>query len=268
VAPGHLLTAVSSASCKLYQDYPNARASAPGDSNQYLRLNGTSMAAAVVSGVVATMIDAHRSAISWNTQALPPNAIKAMLEYSAVPLRDTASGLLVDELTQGAGEVNAHGAVRLAQSVDALRDIGSSWAVSVPAPYSTVGGQQLAWSQHIVWGSHLVWGSALFFHESAWDASTPWGILDPAHIVWGSIDPLHIVWGNVAVWGTHIVWGSALVGSVDGQHIVWGNVVDAEHMVWGNLAAEHIVWGNSTEGSNDPDVVETAPDPNLEPSGL
>jgi len=263
VAPGHLLTAVSSASCKLYQDYPNARASAPGDSNQYLRLSGTSMAAAVVSGVVATMIDAHRSAISSDTRPLPPNAIKAMLEYSAVPLRDTITGLPLDELTQGTGEVNAHGAVRLAQSINASSGTGSSWAMDMPAPYSNIGGQQpLAWSQHIVWGSHLVWGSSLYFHETAWDASTPWGVLDPAHIVWGTIDPFHIVWGNVAVWGEHIVWGNALVGSVDGQHIVWGNLVDAEHIVWGNLAAEHIVWGNSIEGSNDPDVVEAAPDPN------
>ena len=110
-----------------------------------------------------------------------------------------------------------------------------------------------------MWGSHIVWGNALFYHDQAWDAASPWGVLDATHIVWGNVDPEHIVWGNVAVWGEHIVWGNALVGTVDGEHIVWGNLVDAQHIVWGNLTeSEHIVWGNASLvlGNNDATSVD------------
>ena len=44
---------------------------------------------------------------------LTANAVKAMLQYSATPLRD-ANGAKYDALTQGSGEVNGYGALALA----------------------------------------------------------------------------------------------------------------------------------------------------------
>jgi serine protease AprX len=245
VAPGALLTAAVDPSCRLYQDNPGARVSVVADANRYLRLSGTSMAAAVVSGVVATMVEAHRTLITWNTRNLSPNTVKAILQFTALPAKDNFIG--VDgpaELSQGAGSVNAIGAVRVAQMIDAARPLGINWTLSAPWPATSIGGDTIAWGQHLVWGSHLVWGNALYFHEKGWDEASTWGSLGGQHIVWGNIDPQHLVWGNLT-WGSHIVWGNSLVGTLDGQHIVWGNVVDAEHLVWGNLSAEHLVWGNS-----------------------
>ena len=248
VAPGHVLTAVSNLTCKLYTDYPNSRVVASADGvNPYLRLSGTSMAAGVTSGVVALMVEAHRNGITWNSTKLSPNTIKAILEYSATTLTDPATSQPYDLLTQGAGEVNVKGALDLAKNIDASDLLGTYWMTYQPAPISNVGGSYVTWSQHLVWGSHIVWGNSIFYHELAWETSSPWGVLDATHIVWGNVDPEHIVWGNVAVWGEHIVWGNALVGTVDGEHIVWGNLVDAEHIVWGNLTeSEHIVWGNAS----------------------
>jgi serine protease AprX len=259
VAPGHALTAVSNTACKLYTDLPNSRVTASADTlNPYLRLSGTSMAAGVTSGVVAMMIEAHRNAF-WNPTKLSPNTVKAILEYSATTLTNDETLQPYDLLTQGAGEVNVRGAVDLAKIIDPSALIGLSWTTYQPWPFSTIGGSNVAWSQQIVWGSHIVWGNALFYHDVAWDAASPWGVLDATHIVWGNVDPEHIVWGNVAVWGEHIVWGNALVGTVDGEHIVWGNLVDAQHIVWGNLTeSEHIVWGNASLvlGNNDVTSVE------------
>ena len=67
----------------------------------YLSLSGTSMAAPVVSGTVAQMLQAN--------PALTPNQVKAILQYTA------EASLNYDPLTQGAGFLNAKGAVYLAR---------------------------------------------------------------------------------------------------------------------------------------------------------
>ena len=69
----------------------------------YLSLSGTSMAAPVVAGTVALMLQAN--------PALTPNLVKAVLQYTA----EHRAGY--DDLTQGAGFLNARGAVQLARSL-------------------------------------------------------------------------------------------------------------------------------------------------------
>ena len=77
----------------LYKQYPAYRVDVA--TRTYMTLSGTSMSAAVTSGVVALMIEASRSTNSQRI-ALPPNAIKAILQHTALPLAG------FDELTQGA----------------------------------------------------------------------------------------------------------------------------------------------------------------------
>ena len=72
-----------------------------GDSMMYL--SGTSMSAPVVSGTVALMLQANPN--------LTPPLVKAILMYSAQPLRNA------DMFEQGAGELNVDGAVRLWQNL-------------------------------------------------------------------------------------------------------------------------------------------------------
>ena len=67
----------------------------------YLSLSGTSVSASVVSGTVALMLQANPS--------LTPNAVKAILQYTSEAYR------AYDPLTEGAGFVNAKGAVELAR---------------------------------------------------------------------------------------------------------------------------------------------------------
>ena len=64
-------------------------------------MSGTSMAAPVVSGTVALLLDTNPN--------LKPNLVKAILMYSAQPL----SGF--NTVEQGAGEINIDGAVRLSK---------------------------------------------------------------------------------------------------------------------------------------------------------
>src|SRR4029077_9028687 len=72
-----------------------------GPSLPYLSLSGTSMAAPVVAGTVALMIQANPN--------LTPNAVKAILQYTAQQYPG------YDGLTQGAGFLNVVGAIRLAR---------------------------------------------------------------------------------------------------------------------------------------------------------
>ena len=67
----------------------------------YLSLSGTSQAAPVVAGTVALMLQANPS--------LTPNAIKAILQYTAEAHAE------YDVMTQGAGFLNARGAIELAR---------------------------------------------------------------------------------------------------------------------------------------------------------
>ncbi|PYR26049.1 MAG: hypothetical protein DMF92_19275 [Acidobacteria bacterium] len=74
----------------------------------YLSLSGTSQATPVVTGTVALMLQAD--------PALTPNAVKAILQYTAQPYSD------YDAMTQGVGFLNAKGAIELARSFAAPFD--------------------------------------------------------------------------------------------------------------------------------------------------
>ena len=117
VAPGHRLVAAAARGGSLYEDHPELQVVwSNGQSNgdrpaQYFRLSGTSMSTAVTSGVVAVLLDASREA-NPDGPPLTPNAIKAILQYTALPLDG------VDALTQGTGSLNAVGATRLAHAID------------------------------------------------------------------------------------------------------------------------------------------------------
>ncbi|MBS1809802.1 MAG: S8 family peptidase [Acidobacteria bacterium] len=85
--------------------------SASGVKKMYCQLSGTSFAAPVVSGIAALMLQANPT--------LTPGQVKALLIFTAQKLEGSARPWrsLADSLfSQGAGLVNAHGAVRLAQN--------------------------------------------------------------------------------------------------------------------------------------------------------
>src|SRR5438128_4834849 len=70
-------------------------------SKPYLSLSGTSMAAPVVSGTIALMLQANPN--------LTPNLIKGILQYTAQHYAGNKP------LEEGAGFLNSYGAVKLAQ---------------------------------------------------------------------------------------------------------------------------------------------------------
>jgi serine protease AprX len=211
----------------------------------YLTLSGTSMAAPVVSGTVALMLEANPS--------LTPNMVKAILQYTA----QVYNGY--DHLTQGAGFLNTLGAVRLSRYFAAGQK-GDRYP------------NMKAWSQHIFWGNRRVSGGVLTPGGTAWANNVQWGASrtpNGQNIVWGENcfagDCDNIVWGNNIVWGEsddadNIVWGNTdgdnvVWGNGDGDNIVWGNG-DDDNIVWGNeLSDDTIVWGNDCGGADCDNIV-------------
>jgi serine protease AprX len=224
----------------------------------YLTLTGTSMAAPVVSGTVALMLQANPN--------LTPNLIKAILQYTAQEYPG------YNALRQGAGFLNTLGAV----------DLARFYATAAPGARMPV---QKVWSKKINWGSHqlkhgvikptanawantVVWGSAktggatgqniVWGVTTADDMNIVWGVNDLLNIVWGVNDALNIVWGTLGddlniVWGTgddlNIVWGTDC-GGADCANIMWGTS-DDQNIVWGVAEPDaNIMWGTSFDDLN------------------
>ncbi|MCU1384771.1 MAG: aprX 2, partial [Acidobacteria bacterium] len=203
----------------------------------YLSLSGTSMAAPVVAGTVALMLQANPN--------LTPNLIKALLQYTAQQYPGYSA------LRQGAGFLNTLGAVRLAKFYNSPK-AGDRMPV------------QKVWSRHIDWGSHQLSGF-IKPTANAWANNIVWGSaktlgMDGDNIVWGTAaDGDNIVWGTAMdgdniVWGTamdgdNIVWGTDC-GGADCDNVVWGTASDGDNIVWGTAAdGDNVVWGTSTDAN-------------------
>src|SRR5438105_2403914 len=163
VAPGTGSVSLAAAGSHFYQTKAAsllagtiATASLP-----YLSLTGTSMAAPVVAGTVALMLQANPS--------LTPNAVKSILQY-------TAEDRGYNGLTQGAGFLNAVGAVRLARFY-----VSAKPGDKVPV--------QKMWSRRVIWGTHVIGNGVLDLSKNAFRLDTTWGVAQTDlgdNLVWGT----------------------------------------------------------------------------------
>jgi serine protease AprX len=219
----------------------------------YLSLSGTSQATPVVAGTVALMLQAN--------PALTPNAVKAILQYTAQLYPGNSF------LAQGAGFLNARGAVQLALS------FASSQTSAAPSPPE--------WGSQLIWGNHRLQGGQLTPDANGWAVDVVWGAAktpDGQNVTWGVVCSTGNCaaggsgWGiwdascsdascSSVVWGgansENVVWGSTCGGAdcqtrtwstSDDGTVVWANSASADDtVVWGNSAGsdDTVVWGNS-----------------------
>jgi len=256
VAPGVGIESLSDPSSTLYHQLPEYLLAGTVDLpyEPYISLSGTSMATPVVAGTVALMLEANPS--------LTPNAVKAILQYTAQELPD------VSPLAQGAGMLNALGAVRMSRFFDA------PWGGPGPM-YDTIAGELIAWARHVAWGNFEITGGLPLPGSNAWRTDVTWGAVRTAlgePVVWGARIADNIVWstgqGKNIVWSTglgeNIVWSTGLGDNIvwstgQGKNIVWStglgdNIVWStglgDNIVWSTGLGENIVWSTQCGGAN------------------
>ena len=249
LAPGVGIESLSNPDSALYSSSPSALlpGTRPTTYLPYLSMTGTSMSAPVVSGTIALMLQANPS--------LTPNAIKAILQYTA------EARTQYDPLTQGAGFLNAKGAIELARH----------FADPSAVPYPNSSG----WSARLIWGNALVSGGRLTSSANAWAGGVTWGaaLVDGQPATWGlrctSADcastsgpwrisqttSQNVVWGSVCG-GSDCTsaWTIEIVSTADGETVVWGTD-DGETVVWGTDEGETVVWGTSCPDSSCAQIV-------------
>lgn len=226
VAPGTGTVSLSAPGSTLYSTKATALSNGTTAQYVYLSLSGTSMAAPVVSGTVAAMFQANPS--------LTPNLVKAILQYTAQAYPG------YKPLQQGAGFLNALGAVRLARFYQQT-------AVGSTMP------RQPSWSRSIIWGNRLIKGGYLSPRANAWANNIVWGAAKTA-----------VSAGDNVVWGTNngdnVVWGT----SGDDGNVVWGSDCgsnDCDNVVWGTSDGDNVVWGSSDGSTPDLQFSDSASEP-------
>jgi len=227
VAPGTKIVSLEAQNSYLSSTYPQWHIAGSGK-NAYMRLTGTSMATAVVSGGVALLLNAQPS--------LKPAQVKISIQMGARFMPD--AGLVGG----GTGSVNFAQAQKIAKQglVDSLlstltsllgvssgatfldRPINGAGTL-IPRIYDRTGIKLLG----------LLDLSVLFGNDQEPGVLNLLGKSNPM----GYSAANYIVWGNVAGYSSsyYIVWGNTIQTS-DGQYIVWGNneYSDSNYIVWGN----------------------------------
>jgi serine protease AprX len=230
VAPGHNIVAAGAKESAIYNTYPKLRAADP----DYIRLSGTSMATAVATGAIAQLLEANRSVNS--EPALTPNAVKAILQYTSVGIRNEL-GLEYDPLRKGSGALNARGAIDHARAIDTSTPVGLPWLTTSPVPWTQIGGESLTWNQGVIWGSAVIWGSTTSVNQHAWGNAVIWGSTSTwgSAVIWGS----NIVWTDSQTWGNAVIWGSDAIGYTDGSAVIWGSTagLTASSTAWKDVAS-------------------------------
>jgi subtilisin family serine protease len=166
VAPGTLIRSIAANQNYLTTTY-NLDVYASGSEDIYMWLSGTSMAAPVVSGAAALMLDANSN--------LTPAMVKSILQFTAQPLPSLSSmDPLLAMLNQGAGCLNVDGAVRMAEAFSPsgqaggdgdhngllLNDQGKLNALL----YSTQDAGSEAFTS-IIAGERVLWGTGVVYSE-------------------------------------------------------------------------------------------------------
>jgi serine protease AprX len=197
-------------------------------SSSYLKLSGTSMAAPLVSGTAAVMLNKSPNLTPDQVKAIMmKTANKNLVKYSTV--YDAATGstynMQADMFTVGAGYLDANAALKSTTTDLPPYTVGVAKSPTAALNASThtaylVKDNSVIWGNGVIWGATVVWGNSVI-----WGAD---GTVDANSVIWGG-DASTVDASNV-IWGSSVIWGNA---DSNACGVIWGNSV-----IWGNMDAD------------------------------
>ena len=218
VAPGVFAASLLAPSSTLHDNFPQLTIdSRLYDSHRgaddYYVLSGTSMAAPVVSGIVALMLEMNPS--------LTPNLVKAILQH-------TAEDRGYDLMTQGAGYANAPGALEAAAKITQAPGLvapGGFWLSGPLSGESSIAGQGVTWNGLVLWNYSVLWGGSISYQFNS---------------LWG----LGVIWGGVAALDASAPAMDEV--GVTSQGVTWSGTISPLGVIWNGIQMQEILFGEST----------------------
>ena len=224
VAPGNKIVSLEAAGSFLANKYPSEHVAGQG-SNAYRRMSGTSMAAAMVSGAAALILEA--------APGLTPRHVKMVLQAGASPM--LREGLVAS----GAGSMNVWASRRMAS--DGLTPLLPSTIVA-GLPVAS-GGEMFTDAGTLIDRMYQQTGIRIL---SLADLLLIWA--DPSQLPLDRLNLLGLgsevpatpadqtIWGVISQTVAHeqIMWGDQIFDST-GQQIIWGEDgwTDGYQIIWG-----------------------------------
>ena len=192
VAPGRHMISLRSPGSALDTLYPERQVAAPGAlTADYFQLSGTSMAAPLVTGAIALMLEKQPT--------LTPRQVKQRLVSTAAPLSFGTT------FTRGSG------------MLDALAAVGSS--------------DMTAWNDtsRVSDGFAQLVFPLIFGQTITWESLTYNGGVDSAGVRWSDVTWTDVIWDVVTwedvIWDD-VLWDSVTWDSVTGQDVIWDTTFD------------------------------------------
>jgi serine protease AprX len=214
VAPGNRLISLYTAGLRMNQLYPgneipNSLYQTNGNStasSTYYVLSGTSMAAPMVSGGAALLLQKSPSLTPDQVKArLMKTAYKNFAPYSTAtdPVTGQIYNSQSDIFTVGAGLLDIQAALSNTDLAPATAGSASSPTVTKDASGNTVlvNGTGVIWGGSVMWGTSVVWGTSVLWGTNVNGQSVLWG----SGVCWGT----STMQGYGVIWGTGVVWGTS-----------------------------------------------------------
>ncbi len=234
VAPGNKIVSLEAAGSTLVRRYPALHV-AGRNRDVYMTMSGTSMAAGMVSGGAALLLEGG---------VLTARQVKLALQLSASFM--PAEGLLA----AGTGSVNLWSARRVNSTVQSLTGV---------VPAATIAGRTVR-------PSGLAFSGRTSTIDSASAAVAP-RVITPLDLLqaWlkggvvpgrlavlfgplgGTAPGQQVLWGDQAPFGQQVLWGDQ---TPLGQQVLWGDHAAGQQVLWGDQTAlgQQVLWGDQTSG--------------------
>lgn len=230
VAPGSAIVSLEAQNAYLVSKYPFLHRGGSG-TNAYMQLSGTSMAAPMVSGAAALLLQ--------GVPSLTPAQIKLALQSGATYMKD--AGIVGG----GAGSVNVWASRVI--TVNGLASILNALTSTLGLSNLTEAGGASFWDAGTM--SQRLYNHTGLRLLGILDLGRIWG--DPSLLNQGDLNLIGLTNPLAKLTPNTMMYGGLTSSMDDGDQIIWGTTIydqsSGQDVVWGTDDEDQIIWGTSAD---------------------